>query len=60
MVSPVFHNTDPVPLAVKLTEFPVQKVVGPDAEIEVPGKGLTVTLICAESIQPFAVVLTAV
>ena len=57
-VEPLLHINDPVPFAVKITESPWQKVVGPEAEIVVPGNGLTVTnavAVLAVLLQPDAV-----
>lgn len=56
VVAPVDHKyVDPL-LAVRITESPWQNVVGPSGVIVATGFGVTVTLMEAEPVQPFALV----
>ena len=51
VVAPVDQRYVPPPLAVRTTELPLQKVVGPPAEIEAVSCGFTVTFIVVMAAQ---------
>lgn len=61
MIAPVFHSFPEVALDVRSTDSPLQKVVGPDAEITgVAGMAFTVTATGADAtlVHPEAVWVT--
>jgi hypothetical protein len=56
-MAPFDHRYEEPALAVRVTEPPTQKVVGPDAETVATGRASTVTLVAAlVALQPFAFV----